>query len=54
MAANEKLRKPTKREKRLQARRHDYDAMMKAGSRELKVNMRMESGGYRCPGSLNK
>lgn len=54
MKPNARATPPTKREKRLQTRRQDYDKMIAGGSKESKVATRMSAGGYRKPGSMNK
>lgn len=40
--------------KRLTNRVRDFQSMIKAGSREYKVQLRMDTGGYTRPGSNNK
>ncbi len=40
--------------KRLTARVKDFQSMIAVGSRESKVQLRMDTGGYKRPGSNNK
>jgi hypothetical protein len=46
--------KTKNKKKRLQGRLRDYQAMLEKGSREQKVQVRMDSGGYTRPGSNKK
>lgn len=39
---------------KLQSREADYNAMMKSTRHESKVQSRIDSGGYKKPGSCNK
>lgn len=41
-------------QKKLDDRLADYEAMMKGGKHESKVKARMESGGFKRPGSRKK
>lgn len=42
------------KEKRLKTRQQDYEDMIKKGSKEDKISLRLQTGGYHNPGSLKK
>lgn len=46
--------KSRKRKEKLESRQRDFDEMKKSTRHELKVSNRIESSGYRKPGSQNK
>lgn len=46
--------KPKNKEKKLDQRRGDYQKMIDGRNHASKVQARIDSGGYRKPGSRNK